>query len=201
VTPLHSLRSITLPTALAAVLLSSACAVNSTGEPDEAGGRTLSVTASGAECALSATSAPAGTLSFEVDNAGSEVTEFYLLGDDGQRIIGEVENIGPGLTRNLVVTVPEGDYYTVCKPGMTGEGIRAAFEVTPSGDDTTTTGLDAGLFFLAFVRDPRSGFIDVQNRMARHDALMEYLTFTSSALFAVPPGPGGGEFVGQALFA
>ena len=61
-------------------------------------------------------------------------------------------------------------------------------------------GLDAGLFFLAFVRDPRTDFIPVQERMARHDALIEYLSFTSSALFAVPPGAAQGEYVGQALF-
>ena len=49
-------------------------------------------------------------------------------------------------------------------------------------------GLDAGLFFIAFVRDPDTQFIPLQNRMAQMDALMEYLKFTSSALFAVPPG-------------
>jgi deferrochelatase/peroxidase EfeB len=61
-------------------------------------------------------------------------------------------------------------------------------------------GLDAGLFFIAFVRDPQTQFIPLQNRMAQMDALMEYLKFTSSAIFAVPPGAGPGEYVGQALF-
>lgn len=61
-------------------------------------------------------------------------------------------------------------------------------------------GLDAGLFFLAFVRDPRTDFIPMQTRMARRDTLMEYLTFTSSAVFAVPPGVRHEEYVGQALF-
>jgi deferrochelatase/peroxidase EfeB len=61
-------------------------------------------------------------------------------------------------------------------------------------------GLDAGLFFLAFVRDPRTHFIPVQNAMAKSDALMEYLKVNGSALFAVPPGAGDGEYVGQALF-
>ena len=62
-------------------------------------------------------------------------------------------------------------------------------------------GLNAGLFFLAYVRDPRTGFVPVQNRMAKQDAMMEYLKVTGSALFAVPPGIGPGEHVGQSLFA
>ena len=61
-------------------------------------------------------------------------------------------------------------------------------------------GLDAGLFFIAFVRDPRTHFIPLQNRMAADDAMMEYLQFTSSAIFAVPPGVGPGEYVGRSLF-
>lgn len=69
-------------------------------------------------------------------------------------------------------------------------------------DGTTDLGgLDAGLFFLAYVRDPRTHFIPIQTAMARDDRLMEYLRFTSSALFAVPPGAREGEHVGQALFA
>ncbi|MCD4524349.1 iron uptake transporter deferrochelatase/peroxidase subunit [Nocardioides sp. cx-173] len=62
-------------------------------------------------------------------------------------------------------------------------------------------GLNAGLFFIAYVRDPRTGFIPVQNAMAKSDALMEYLKTTGSALFAVPPGVQPGEWVGQSLFA
>jgi iron uptake system component EfeO len=45
--------------------------------------------------------------------------------------MGEVENIGPGLTRQLIVEVPDGGTYTTaCKPGMVGDGIRAPFTVT-----------------------------------------------------------------------
>ena len=62
-------------------------------------------------------------------------------------------------------------------------------------------GLDAGLFFIAYVRDPDTPCVPVQLAMARSDALMEYLKVTGSALFAVPPGIGVGEHVGQALFA
>ena len=79
---------------------------------------------------------PSGTLTFSVTNTGSKVTEFYLLAEDGLRIVGEVENIGPGLTRDLVVSrAGRARYVTACKPGMTGDGIRADFTVTDSGDD------------------------------------------------------------------
>lgn len=61
-------------------------------------------------------------------------------------------------------------------------------------------GLDAGLFFIAFVRNPDTDFIPVQNAMARSDAMMEYLKVNGSALFAVPPGVQAGEYVGQSLF-
>ena len=61
-------------------------------------------------------------------------------------------------------------------------------------------GLDAGLFFIAYVRDPGTHFVPVQLAMSKSDALMEYLTVTGSALFAVPPGIGPGEHIGQSLF-
>jgi len=61
-------------------------------------------------------------------------------------------------------------------------------------------GLNAGLFFLAYLRDPRTHFIPIQLQMTKVDELMEYLKFTGSALFAVPPGIAPGEYVGQALF-
>jgi len=43
--------------------------------------------------------------------------------------------------------------------------------------------------------------IPTQNAMAQQDALMEHLKVTGSALFAVPPGVGAGEYVGQSLFS
>ena len=50
-------------------------------------------------------------------NSGDQVTEFYLLGEDGLRIVAEVENIGPSITRALTVNAPAGTYVTACKPG------------------------------------------------------------------------------------
>lgn len=68
-------------------------------------------------------------------------------------------------------------------------------------DGSTDLGrLDAGLFFIAFVRNPATNYIPVQNRLATTDLLTEYLQHTGSALFAVPPGVREGAFVGEALF-
>ncbi|WFE38554.1 iron uptake transporter deferrochelatase/peroxidase subunit [Micromonospora sp. WMMD998] len=48
--------------------------------------------------------------------------------------------------------------------------------------------LDAGLFFIAYQRDPRKQFVPIQTRLARNDAMNEYLRHVSSGLFACPPG-------------
>jgi deferrochelatase/peroxidase EfeB len=62
--------------------------------------------------------------------------------------------------------------------------------------------LNAGLFFIAYQRDPRTGFVPVQLNLARHDAMNEYIRHVSSGLFACPPGvSGAGDFWGRALFA
>jgi deferrochelatase/peroxidase EfeB len=59
---------------------------------------------------------------------------------------------------------------------------------------------DAGLFFIAYQRDPRSGFIKIFENMAKLDALNQFTTHTGSGLFACPPGIREGEFVGLTLF-
>jgi deferrochelatase/peroxidase EfeB len=76
--------------------------------------------------------------------------------------------------------------------------LRRGYNFVDGSDDIG--GLDAGLFFLAYVRNPETHFIPIQMQMAKSDALMEYLKVRGSALFAVPPGVAKGEYVGQALF-
>ncbi|THJ37068.1 iron uptake transporter deferrochelatase/peroxidase subunit [Candidatus Frankia alpina] len=65
--------------------------------------------------------------------------------------------------------------------------LRRGYSYT-DGVNQETGQLDAGLFFIAFQRDPRTGFIPIQRRLAASDALNEYIVHTSSAVFAVPPG-------------
>ena len=62
--------------------------------------------------------------------------------------------------------------------------------------------LDAGLFFLAYQRDVRKGFVPLQQRLARNDALNEYIQHVGSAVFAVPPGVrDADDWWGRALFS
>jgi deferrochelatase/peroxidase EfeB len=60
---------------------------------------------------------------------------------------------------------------------------------------------DAGLLFLCYQRDPRTGFVRIFENMARLDMLNQYVTHTGGGLFACPGGVGPGEFIGQKLFA
>jgi len=129
-TSLFALASIALALTL------SACGLTQTNTPAASGGaQEITVTSTEDACTLSETEVGSGNLSFRVRNEGTEVTEFYLYASDGLRIVGEVENIGPGLTRDLVVGVTAGDYITACKPGMAGEGIRGPLTVTESAQN------------------------------------------------------------------
>ena len=90
----------------------------------------VSVTSAQNSCDVAPTSAVAGTVVFAVQNTGSEPTDFYVYGQ-ADRIVGELEELGPGEARDLVVEVPSGQYTTACVPGTGGEGIRAPFTVNP----------------------------------------------------------------------
>lgn len=61
--------------------------------------------------------------------------------------------------------------------------------------------LDAGLFFIAYCRNPMTQFVPMQENLARNDALNEYIQHVGSAVFAVPPGVSEGqEYWGSGLF-
>lgn len=104
---------------------------------DESETTVFTVAANDSSCEVSAAEATTGTSTFEVTNSGEKITEFYVY-TDGGRVMGEVENIGPGATRKLVVQLPDpGDYTLTCKPGMVGDGFSQALKVT--GDSISTT--------------------------------------------------------------
>nr|WP_111509584.1 iron uptake transporter deferrochelatase/peroxidase subunit [Mycobacterium kyogaense] len=81
------------------------------------------------------------------------------------------------------------------------EILRRGYNFTDGSDGFGH--LDAGLFFIAFVRDPIKQFVPMQNAISRNDAMNEYVTPTSSAVFACPPGIREGDtstFWGSTLF-
>jgi iron uptake system component EfeO len=120
-----------------ATLALSACVAKS--PADSAG--PITVTSTATECTLSVNSARSGSVTFDVTNKGTETTEFYLLAEDGLRIIAEVENVAPGAERSLTLVAQPGKYVTLCKPGMVGDGVgKAPFTVT--GDAVKAEGND-----------------------------------------------------------
>lgn len=113
--------------ALAAVTLLAGCVPNAS----DGAATVVSVASTDESCAVSPSSVASGAVTFRVTNGGSTVTEFYLLADDGVSIVSEVEDIAPGATRELTVVTEAGSYVSVCKPGMSGDGVGSApFTVT-----------------------------------------------------------------------
>jgi deferrochelatase/peroxidase EfeB len=60
---------------------------------------------------------------------------------------------------------------------------------------------DAGLLFVCYQKDPRTGFVKIFDKMSKFDAMNQFVTHTGGGLFACPGGIAKGEFIGQRLFA
>jgi iron uptake system component EfeO len=112
-------------TALLLTLAACASTDDGAGEADH----TIAVSSTDDACDVARAELAAGTHRFAVTNDGSDVTEFYVY-EDGEKVVGEVENIAPGLSRELLVELEAGEYEAVCKPGMAGDGIRRPLTVT-----------------------------------------------------------------------
>ena len=118
---------------LAAVLIgagASGCAAKESATDSAAdAGTEVSVDATDTGCALSVAEAAVGPVTFAVTNNGAKVTELYVYNPSGG-VVDEVENISPGLKRDLKVELAApGTYVVACKPGMVGDGIRTDFTV------------------------------------------------------------------------
>ena len=60
---------------------------------------------------------------------------------------------------------------------------------------------DAGMIFICYQRDPRTGFIHLYDLMAKQDSMLnQFWTHEGSGLFACPQGARQGEYLGQSLF-
>ncbi len=97
-------------------------------------------------------------------------------------------------------SLPEDAHIRLAAPAENG-GIRILRRGYSFADgiDARTAQLDAGLFFVAYQRDPRRQFVPLQERLASNDALNEYIKHVGSAIFAVPPGVQPGGYIGDTL--
>ena len=101
--------------------------------------------------------------------------------------------------RGAAPLIPGNSHVFLAHPKNNGgaQMLRRGYNFTDGNDALGR--LDAGLFFLAYVRRPSTQYIPMQGRMSRQDTMMEYLQHTGSALFAIPPGAPVGGYVGQRL--
>ena len=111
------------------------------GSSGSSGLKTASVTISAAKgCAVDHTAFEAGGITFTITNVdATAVSEVELL--SGERIVGEKENLPPGLSGQFAVRLAAGTYTLYC-PGAATE--RTAITVTGSataGDQTVATQL------------------------------------------------------------
>ena len=97
--------------------------------------------------------------------------------------------------------IPLNSHVRLAHPSQNGgtRMLRRGYNFTDGSDHLGR--LDAGLFFVAFVRDPAVHYIPMQQKLASKDGMSEYLEHTGSGLWAVPPGVREGQYVGQALFS
>ncbi len=113
-----------------------ACSSSSRGPANSSG---VSVKASDTACVAASTMFMSGTQTFAVSNVGSQVTEFLVYAP-GDRVVGEVGNIGPSAGKRLTVALKAGEYDLACRPGRSGKGIRTPIVVkAPSGEQPTTS--------------------------------------------------------------
>jgi deferrochelatase/peroxidase EfeB len=97
--------------------------------------------------------------------------------------------------------VPDDAHVRLAHPDQNGGArlLRRGYNYVDGSDGLGR--LSAGLFFMAYQRDPRKQFVPVQTRLARQDSLNEYIRHISSGLFACPPGVNGpDDYWGRALF-
>lgn len=152
-----SVRALAPAVALSLVLVGCA-------DKAEEGASSIDVKANDTACEVGSSETSTGSTTFKVVNNGTKTNEFYVM-TSGGRVLGEVENIGPGASRTLVVEFQDaGDYTTLCKPGMVGEGISGTIKVT--GESVNSAEGDAALTeavenYTSYVRSQTENLQDV----------------------------------------
>ena|ERR1700758_2885058 len=112
-----------LPLCATASALALAVGVSACGSSDAApaGAKTISFKLTDAGCEPHDAKAPAGPIAFEIENAGtSKVTEMEIM--EGEKVLGEEENIADGLDGSFSATLEAGSYTIYCPGGSDERG-------------------------------------------------------------------------------
>jgi iron uptake system component EfeO len=123
-------RTTTLVAAAVVSVALAACA--SSTKTGGSGGDNVQIELTDAGCDPAQLELPAGPTTFEVSNKeASDVSEFEIL--DGGKVLGEVENLTPGLAGTFTLTLKPGSFTTLC-PGGDGaaEGRLVVRASSPS---------------------------------------------------------------------
>ncbi|MFE9258471.1 iron uptake transporter deferrochelatase/peroxidase subunit [Streptomyces sp. NPDC006879] len=121
---------------------------------------------------------------------------------DGAPLTGGTETTEPNLTTlgpDGRPVIPANAHARISAPEQNGGAamLRRPFSYHDGIDVDGTP--DAGLLFVCWQADPQHGFVPVQRKLDRGDALSAFIRHESSGLYAVPRGPRHGEYVGQRL--
>ncbi len=134
-------------------------------------------------------------------NAQSVEQQEAVIGrfkDTGAPLNGQEESDPVDLsaqTSQRELVIPSTAHVRLSHPENTrGARIQRRSFSYDDGDD------GAGLLFMAWQADPRTGFIPIQARLDVGDALNTFTVAVGSALFACFPGAQPGGYVGQTLF-
>jgi deferrochelatase/peroxidase EfeB len=138
---------------------------------------------------------------WDADAVHDQQTVFGRTKTEGAPLSGHVEHDTPDFTKKkdgVPLISPTAHIALAAHENNDGIKIlRRGYNYTDGLDQYAQ--LDAGLLFVAYMNDPEH-FVKLQTKLGSVDRLNEYISHIGSALFAVPPAPKQGGYIGEKLF-
>ncbi len=138
---------------------------------------------------------------WDFDRISDQQQIFGRTKDEGAPLTGEREFDTPDFGRQVegAYVIDQTSHIALAAP-ENNRGVKILRRSYNFTDGLNSQGLlDAGLLFISYQNSPQH-FVDLQSKLGRFDLLNEYIRHVGSAVFAVPPGPETGSYIGKALF-
>ncbi|MFT4218857.1 MAG: iron uptake transporter deferrochelatase/peroxidase subunit, partial [Micropruina sp.] len=138
---------------------------------------------------------------WDFDRISDQQQIFGRTKDEGAPLTGQREFDTPNFTAQVegAYVIDQTSHIALAAP-ENNRGVKILRRGYNYTDGLNSQGLlDAGLLFISYQNDPQH-FVDLQNKLGRFDLLNEYIRHIGSAVFAIPPGPATGSYIGKALF-